>query len=275
MAQREKLNERLVKAAEPRASIYQVFDEGVRGFSLRVFPSGSRHFNLDYRAKGRQRRFTIGRWPEWTVTAAREQAKALRRIIDEGGDPLSEREAGMSAPRIPDLIDRYIETHTPNLAPTNRSDQISMLRKLVQPVWKHMLVEDVTLDDVDKLLSQIAKGRARPSKAKPNNRARKLQGSKPTPIRANRTGEVLRKMFNLAVQWKMRPDNPAMGFHRRIETERERYLSLDEIDRLAKALGTAEDQRAANIIRMCMLTGARLGEVRCARFEHFNLEFAT
>ena len=89
MTQREKLNERFVKAAEPRPSIYQVFDECVRGFSLRVFPSGSRLFNLDYRAKGRQRRFTIGRWPEWTVTAAREQAKALRRIIDEGGDPLS------------------------------------------------------------------------------------------------------------------------------------------------------------------------------------------
>ena len=40
----------------------------------------------------------------------------------------------MTAPRIPDLIDRYIETHTPNLAPTNRADQISMLCKLVQPV---------------------------------------------------------------------------------------------------------------------------------------------
>ncbi|MDG1128810.1 MAG: site-specific integrase [Paracoccaceae bacterium] len=275
MAQREKLTEKLVRAAEPRVGIYQVFDEDVRGFSLRVFSSGSRHFALDYRVKGRQRRFTIGRWPEWTVTAAREQAKALRRIIDDGGDPLGERETGMAAPRIPDLIDRYIETHTPNLAPTNRADQISMLRKLVQPVWKHKLVEDITLDDVDRLLSDIAKGRARPSKAKPNNRARKLQGSKPTPIRANRTGEVLRKMFSLAVQWKLRPDNPAMGFHRRIETERERYLSMDEIDRLAKALGKAEDQRAASIIRMCMLTGGRLGEVRCARFEQFNLEFAT
>jgi hypothetical protein len=110
MAQREKLTEKLVRAAEPRAGIYQVFDEDVRGFSLRIFSSGSRHFALDYRVKGRQRRFTIGRWPEWTVTAAREQAKALRRVIDDGGDPLGEREAGMAAPRIPDLIDRYIET---------------------------------------------------------------------------------------------------------------------------------------------------------------------
>ena len=75
MAQREKLTEKLVRVAEPRAGIYQVFDEDVRGLALRVFSSGSRHFTLDYRVKGRQRRFTIGRWPEWTVTAAREQAK--------------------------------------------------------------------------------------------------------------------------------------------------------------------------------------------------------
>ena len=72
----------------------------------------------------------------------------------------------------------------------------------------------------------------------------------------------------------MRPDNPASGFRRRIETERERFLTLDEIARLAKALTIAKDQRAAGIIRLCMLTGARLGEVRQARFEQFNLELA-
>jgi len=88
----------------------RIFDEDVRGFSLRIFISGSRHFTLDYRVKGRQRRFTIGRWPEWTVTAAREQAKALRRIIDDGGDPLGEREAGMVATRFnPDMKAKYQE----------------------------------------------------------------------------------------------------------------------------------------------------------------------
>ena len=64
IAQREKLNEKLVKAAEPCAGIYQVFDEDVRGLARRVFSSGGRHFTLDYRVKGRQRRFTTGRWPE-------------------------------------------------------------------------------------------------------------------------------------------------------------------------------------------------------------------
>ena len=40
-------------------------------------------------------------------------------------------------------------------------------------------------------------------------------------------------------------------------------------------LDAAKDQRAAGIIRLCMLTGARSGEVRQARFEQFNLDLAS
>jgi integrase len=147
-----------------------------------------------------------------------------------------------------------------------------MLEKLVAPHWGKKLVTEITKSDVDRLLTKIAEGRARPHKAKPNNRARKLQGPKRTPIRANRVGEVLRKMFNLAIDWGMREDNPANGFYRRVETPRERFLTKEEIDRVAAALDADEDQRAAGIIRLCMLTGARVGEVRQARFEQFNLD---
>ena len=79
-------------------------------------------------------------------------------------------------------------------------------------------------------------------------------------------------MFAYAVKWGWRDDNPATGFRRRMETPRERYLSHEEIACLATALDVAEDDRAAGIIRLCMLTGARVGEVRQARFEDFNLE---
>ncbi len=273
MVNRLRLNEKTVRDAEPaEGRDYQIFDSEVRGFAVCVYRSGSRAFTLDFRHAGRQRRMTIGRWPEWTTTAARERAKELRREIDAGEDPLAQREQGREAPRFQDLIDRYVEVHLPNLAPTNASDQKSMLKKLVATDWGNKLVTEITPYDVEKLLNKIAAGRARPSKAKPNNRARKLQGSKPTPIRANRTGEVLRKMFTYAQSWGWRDDNPASGFRRRIENPRERFLNQQEIRKLAAALDAAEDRRAADIIRLCMLTGARVGEVRQARFEHFNLE---
>ncbi len=275
MASRQRLNEKMMKAAEPRSRPYQLFDDEVLGFSAVIQKTGSRGFYLDYTIKGRQRRMAIGRWPEWSVVAARDRAKQLRRDIDDGIDPLEEREQIRGAPRIPELIDRYLREHAAHLNARNASDQASILRKLVEPHWKHRLVSDIEPEDVERLLCVIAEGRARPSKENPKSRRKMLAPARPTPIRANRAGEVVRKMFTLAVAWKMRADNPASAFRKRMEIARERFLSIEEIARLGDALNAAEDQRGAAIVRMCMLTGARLGEVRTARFEHFNLEMGT
>ena len=275
MVKRLKLSEKLLRDAEPcQGNSYQIFDTEILGLAAKVQSSGTRTFTLDYRYAGRQRRMTIGRWPEWSVTSARERAKDLRRMIDAGQDPLAAKEELREAPHITDMIDRYIREHLPKLAPVNAGDQISMLRQMLEPAWGNRLVTDITKSDVAKFLDFVAEGRPRPSKQKPNNRARKLQGHKPTPVRANRVGEVLRKMFTLTVEWGWRADNPAQGFHRRIEHARERFLSPEELVRLAAVLDKAEDQRAAAVIRMCMLTGARVGEARQARFEQFNLDYA-
>ena len=273
MPERIKLTEKVLREAEPIVGRdYQIFDTEVRGFAACIYRGGGRAFTLDYRHAGRQRRMTLGRWPEWSVAQARDRAKDLRRDIDLGADPLHQRATLREAPQVSDLIARYIEEHLHKLAPHNAADQRSVLSKMVEPAWGKKLVTEITSHDVEKLLTKVAAGRARPHKQKPNNRARKLQGPKPTPVRANRVGEILRKMFTLAIGWGWRADNPASGFHRRIENPRERYLSKEEISRLATALDAAEDRRGADIVRLCMLTGARLGEVRQARFEDFNLE---
>ncbi|MGR3449419.1 MAG: tyrosine-type recombinase/integrase [Paracoccus sp. (in: a-proteobacteria)] len=273
MPERIKLTEKILREAEPvPGRDYQIFDSEMRGFAVCIYRGGGRAFTLDYRHAGRQRRMTFGRWPDWSVSAARERARELRREIDAGADPLALREEKREAPRVDDLIKRYCAEHLPKLSERSQADQRSVMAKLVGPVWGRKLVSEITQSDVDRLLTQIAEGRARPHKAKPNNRARKLQGVKPTPVRAKRVGEIIRKMFTLAVQWGWCEDNPAQRFHRRIETPRERFLSKEEIAKLAAALDAAEDRRAADIIRLCMLTGARLGEVRQARFEQFNLE---
>ena len=145
----------------------------------------------------------------------------------------------------------------------------------------------ITPTDVDRLLTKVAAGRPRAwkkpdkvinvprtFKSKPSKPKPPPKTFRPTPVRDNRVGEVLRKMFSLAVTWKMRTDNPATSFRKRPETARERFLSFDEIQRLADALCADTDQRAAGIIRLCMLTGARCGEARTATFDQFNLDLA-
>ncbi len=124
MVKRLRLNEKSVREAVPEPGRdYQIFDSEVRGFAICIYRSGNRAFTLDYRHAGRQRRMTLGRWPEWSTAAARERAKELRRDIDAGGDPLGAKEDGREAPRFRDLVERYVEVHLPNLAKTNASDR--------------------------------------------------------------------------------------------------------------------------------------------------------
>jgi len=271
------LTERFVKTAQPDPARNIIMrDDEVIGFGLRVTTAGAKAFVLSYVIAGRERRITIGAWPDWSVVAAREKARELKRRIDSGDDPLAERQAVRAAPTVRDLIDRYIAEHVPTLSERNGKDQTSMLRKLVEPEWGSRKVADITEADVSKLLAKIAAGRARPRKEQPKHKRRvALAKARPTPIRANRVGEVLRKMFNLAVKpWKMRDDNPAATFHRNVENEREVFLTLDQIGRLASAIDAHENQRAADVVRFILLTGARKGEARTARPDQFNLDLA-
>ena len=78
-------------------------------------------------------------------------------------------------------------------------------------------------------------------------------------------------MFALAVRWKMRADNPAKGVERNQEQKRRRYLSAAELKRLTDALDTHADRQAADIFALCMLTGARVGEAKAARWDGIDL----
>ena len=138
-----------------------------------------------------------------------------------------------------------------------------MLRNLVELGWGPRKAAAIQLDDIDRLLRQIAGGT--PGK----------RGRKPTPVRAaNRVGEILRKIFNLAIRWRIRTDNPAVGFARNAEAPLDRYLSTDEMGRLSAALDAHTNRRAAYAVRLILLTGARRGEVLSARWDQFDLDAA-
>jgi hypothetical protein len=62
-----------------------------RGFGVRVTAAGARAFILNYRLRGREHRFTIGAWPDWSALRAVREARNLRQRVDRGENPIEDR----------------------------------------------------------------------------------------------------------------------------------------------------------------------------------------
>lgn len=254
-----RLTDRTIRAIPvPAAGAVITYDADLPGFGIRITAKGVRSFVLNYIVNGRERRMTIGRFPTWSATAAREEAKELRRKIDAKIDPLEEQaaqaraaDAFRTAPTMQDLFDRYAVEHLPRKAARSAADDRSIWQQLILPRLGSAKVDAVHPSDIDALHAEISLTRK---------------------VRANRMVEVIRKAFNLAIRWGWRPDNPASGVHRNQEEKRSRYLSGAEILSLSQALAAHPERTSANAIRLLMLTGARRSEVLGARWDMFDLD---
>ena len=247
-----RLTESLVKSLRPPEQGNRItYDAELTGFGVRVTAKGAKAFILNYRSDGRERRFTIGGYPEWSATAARTRAETLKRQIDLGDDPMGKRREERAALSISALCDLYIERHLPKKRPTSQRDDLSMINTIITPRLGTLKINAVRHSDIDALHRDL---------------------SKQAPFRANRVVALLSKMFALAIKWDLRSGNPAQGIERNPESPRSKYLDADELLRLAATLEHHPSQSVANAIRLLLLTGARRTEVLSATWTMFDLE---
>jgi integrase len=222
------------------------------GFGLRVTAAGARSFVLNYRARGTERRMTIGALGTWSLSAARAEARRLRQLSDTGEDPLEELRADRKAPTVAELCERFAAEYLPSKRESTRISYEGVIRRYIKPVLGNKKADAVAYDDVAKLHRHVTTERG--------------------PYMGNRVLSILSKMFNLAIRWRWRADNPVRDVERNDEHKRERYLSPDEISRLLGALAAYKNQAAANVIRLLLLTGARKGEVLAMRWDGLDLK---
>jgi integrase len=249
-----KLTDNLLrKLPTPEQGNKITYDDAVKGFGVRVTAAGGRAFILNYRRKldGRERRYTIGNHPDWSTTAAREEAKRLKRLVDGGNDPVGEQEEKRAAATVADLCARFERDYLSRNRPSTQRVYRQQIATDILPAFGKTKVAAVSHADIDGFHHRL---------------------SARAPTHANRTVAVLSRMFNLAIRWGWRSDNPCKGVERNQENKRHRYLTGAEMSRLSAALAELADQSAANAVRLLLLTGARRGELLAAKWADVDLE---
>lgn len=273
-----KLTKKTVDAEQPGDDQRFVWDSELKGFGLKVFPTGAKSFVFQYRTpEGKTSRLTIGKYSD-TLTAdqARKLAKDKAFEVHAGRDPQGEKKARRDALTVDELLDLYVksEKFIKNAASTQAIDKGRIDRHL-RPLLGKAIADTLAADQVAKAHKAIAEGK---TAARVKTKARglaKVTGGEGT---ADKAILLLKTAFTWAIDNDFAKTNPAGKTRSKPSGQRNTIMNnSDDYARLFTTLQTMENEKrirtaAADAIRFIALTGARRGEATGLRWKWVDLK---
>ena len=280
-SRKARISKRTVDATPvpPEGEEARLWDTDLKGFFLRVYPTGRRVYALKYRLGPLQRIYTVGvHGSPYTPETARDAAeKALRRVAD-GEDPATEKKEAREALTVAALIDRYL-TDGPATKPAKRAstweNDGSNLNRHVRPLLGRKVANSVTKADAARAVRDITDGKTAKDEKSEKKRGRiRVRGGEGV---ARRTLTTTAAMFAWGIEHGLVAANPFAAVKLAAPPVRERFLSRNEAGRLLDALTAMEaagglGQAVGDAIRLLLLTGARKTEITGLRWSEVDVE---
>ena len=173
-----KITKRVVDALAPSPDrdVF-VWDSELRGFGVRVKPSGAASYLIQYRnAHGQTRRLAIGKVGTLTPDEARGLARQRLADVAKGADPSADRHAARDAITMAGLCDWYLEQARAGRLLGKNGRRIkgstldmdeSRIETHVKPLIGKRAVASLTLDDIERLQANIAEGKTAKARDRP------------------------------------------------------------------------------------------------------------
>ena len=237
------LTELAIKKAAKATARYDIFDASVRGLGVRIAPSGTKSWFIMRRFNGKMLRTTFGRYPEVGLADARLRAPEVLLKMSKGNTSQGN-----------DTFETIVAEWIKRDQSKNKSvEQVkTAIKRHVSPVFSGRKLDEIKKQDIIKLIDQITDG-----------------GS---PVAANRILAFLKRFFNWCVERDILEVSPALSIKVNTgEISRDRVLDVGELFKL----WTVEDKLSypwGAILKLLMLTGARLKEVSEVTWDEISLE---
>src|SRR5690606_4130629 len=127
------------------------------GLTLLVKPNGSKLWRFRYRFRGKERMIGLGRYPDVSLSRAREKRTEVPELRDRGIDPAAERkrERVQQADTFQAIAEEWLENKKTGFAEQTLTAAEARLRKWVFPQLGSWPIRDIEPPDVLRVLRRI------------------------------------------------------------------------------------------------------------------------
>lgn len=223
-----KLNQRTVKNLAIADKPYEIVDKDLKGFLLRIQPSGIMTYYYSYRDEvGKRQRYQIGRHGALTVTQARDIAERCAAKIKSGIDIQAEKKQRKSLyqQKIANTLGVFIEKRYKPWTEVSRKIGTTTIKRVIADFghWFHLPLEEITISRLEQWVVEQRKS-----------------GKMPSTI--NRDITRLRALLSKAVEWENIEEHPLRKWKplKLDMAAKVRYLTVEEEIRLRNALKDRE-----------------------------------
>ena len=257
------LTDTAIRNAKPSQKPVKLFDE--RGLYLEVSPAGGKWWRLKYRFDGKEKRVSLGVYPDVSLKDARDRRDASRKLLSDGIDP-SENRRAMKSARVDQAANSFevvarewYAKHAPNWAEHHGDRIIRRFERDIFPWIGGRPIADVTAPELLAVVRRI-----------------ESRGALETAHRAlGNCGQVFR--YAVATGRAMRDLSgdlrgalpPVKGEH---------FAAVTEPKRAAELLRTLDGYQGtltvACALRLAPLVFVRPGELRKAEWADIDLDTA-
>ena len=258
------LSDTAIRKAKATDAPLRLFDSG--GLYLEVAPSGGKWWRLKFRVAGKEKRLSLGTYPDTSLKEARERRDAARKQLAAGEDPSAARRADKAAKRAEALNNfeavalAWLDHRGGAWAERTRAARKASLENDVFPTFGKRSIAEIQPADIRALVQRV-----------------EARGAGET---AGRVFQRLRAIFRYAIAhdliaidptYPLKPAEifkPRKAAHRAALAEREVPVYLQRLE------AYEGDPTTKAALTLLMLTAVRPGELRGAQWDEFDGERA-